>query len=231
MDEVECVSGGVAPMNLDDLDEVSVNGTRPKRPAVGFIDFLNAKNGLGPEQTMDYFWAGTYSILPSLFSTRYWDMTRSDDRADYKHVADIKAGDSHLLYEQTSGDLYVIAPDGSLKLVAQGYSGAAGEARNNPQMESVKETGPIPLGTYEIGKSRPDSDPHGPSTLPLNAKWDSSANRTDLLIHAENHITHDASKGCVVLDLQTREQIAKLTDATLEVVRHGPAAGVYIYSR
>jgi len=58
-DEVASVSGGVAPMNLDDLDEVSVNGTRPKRPAVGFIDFLNAKNGLGPEQTMDYFWAGT----------------------------------------------------------------------------------------------------------------------------------------------------------------------------
>jgi hypothetical protein len=231
MDEVGVVGGGGAVMTPDGLDEISVTGTRPKVPNLTVPDFFKAKNGLGMEQDIAYFWAGTYGILPSQFSTRYWDMTRSDDRADYKHVADIKAGDSHLLYDQTSGDLYVIAPDGSLKLVAQGYSGAAGEAGNNPQMESVKETGPIPLGTYNIGQSRPENDPHGPTTLPLTPVWDSSANRTALLIHADKQATHDASQGCVVLDLTTRQQIDKLTNATLEVVRHVPAAGVYLYAR
>jgi len=230
MDEVECVSGGVAPMNLDDLDEVSLTGTRPKRPAVGFTvsDFLNHKNGLGPEQTADFFWAGTYSILPSLFSTRYWDMTRSDDRPDYTHVAAIKAGDNHLLFEQASGDLYVIAPDGSLKLVAQGYSGAAGDSRNNPSYEDKPFVGPTPLGTYQIGKSD-DSTRHGKTTMSLTAEWQEN-NRDELLIHGDNK-NHDASQGCIVLHPTTREEISKLDGAILEVVRHVPAAGVFIYNR
>ena len=228
MAEVGVVGGGVAVMTPDGLDEIGVTGTRPKIPNLTVPDFFKAKNGLGMEQDIDYFWAGTYGFLPSQFSTRYWDMTRSDDRADYKHVADIKAGDSHLLYEQTSGDLYVIAPDGSLKLVAKGYSGAAGEARNNPNYESTKDAGPIPLGTYGIGKGR-DTD-KGDNTMGLTPQWDSSANRTLLLIHGDN-AAHNASTGCVILDPKTREQIAGLSGASLEVVRHVPAAGVYLYGR
>lgn len=51
--------------------------------------------------------------------------------------------------------------------------------------------------------------------------------RSGLLIHGDNSVTHDASDGCIILDKVTREQISNLDHAVLEVVTHVPTARVY----
>jgi len=137
--------------------EIVVPGIRPSSPSAG-------GNGFGSSFSM----AWTINQIQQLQNAWYcpdpvgfgsfldyplMPPAPVDQNADYEHVADIGEA-KELVYEQTSGDLYKVNPDGSLTLVARGYSGAAGEARNNPAYSNEVGQGPIPLGTYSVGPPR-----------------------------------------------------------------------------
>ena len=102
---------------------------------------------------------------------------------------------------------------------AAGYSGWH-EGKNNPQIEDQHDVGPIPHGIYLIGRPH-DSSLHGPHAMtltPLNGTQ--TYGRSGFLIHGDS-LEHpgEASEGCIVLPLATRQMIAKSQEATLVVVQ------------
>ncbi len=92
----------------------------------------------------------------------------------------------------------------------KGYAGR-GTGKNNPLMTYIKDTGPLPCGTYTIG------DPYvHPELGPLcfNLSPDPSNEmfgRSLFRIHADS-IAHpgEASHGCIVINRTGREAIATL---------------------
>jgi hypothetical protein len=100
--------------------------------------------------------------------------------------------------------------------ICTGYSGT-GEGRNNPDMESVMNVGPIPRGEYTIGEAH--SEPVlGPVVMNLDPKEGSNVfGRSLFRIHGDN-ATHDASHGCVILPRVARELVARSPDKVLQVV-------------
>jgi len=60
-------------------------------------------------------------------------------------------------YTQSTGHMVCRAGDGRELLNAVGYSGAPGRYKNNPLLQSVRGKGPIPVGTYTIGRAFPGS--------------------------------------------------------------------------
>lgn len=103
-----------------------------------------------------------------------------------------------------------------LDIVERSYAGY-GVGRNDPSYQDVANVGPIPVGMYTIQSPR-DTEKHGPFVLPLlpdpkNRMYQ----RAGFLIHGDN-ATHDASKGCIILSRQAREQIWQSNDRRLRVV-------------
>lgn len=103
------------------------------------------------------------------------------------------------------------------RLLAAGYSGM-GIGRNNPQMERVRDVGPIPRGRYRIGPSHAHPG-KGPVTMSLSPVGHAAYGRTAFLIHGDSS-QHPgaASHGCIVLPQDARRRIAASGDMTLEVV-------------
>lgn len=114
-------------------------------------------------------------------------------------------------YRQSDGQL---THDGAFQ--GYGYSGT-GDGRNNPDMQSVPNVGPIPKGTYIIGLWY--DDPHlGPCVMHLDPIPDTNTfGRTAFRIHGDNK-AHDASHGCIILGPDLRHLIAKSEDRELMVV-------------
>lgn len=92
-------------------------------------------------------------------------------------------------------------------LLATGYSGA-GEGKNNPLLEHVRNVGPIPCGEYEIGEAF-SSRTKGPVVMRLIPAGHKARNRSGFLIHGDNK-THTASRGCIILDRKTREHVSNV---------------------
>lgn len=97
-------------------------------------------------------------------------------------------------YVQRTGKLYH-----SDAWFADCYSGR-GAGRNNPALENVKNTGPIPADTYKIGRAF--THPHaGVKTLRLTPvdgqAGDEDSDRAGFLIHGDS-ARGDASLGCIV---------------------------------
>jgi len=93
----------------------------------------------------------------------------------------------------------------------KGYSGRAGAARNNPDLQFWKDFGVIPRGDWIVGPSENRPNSTGPVTLPLfpllfNDVWFTGRDVFDFVIHG-NNIYNDASQGCVVMDLIFRQSI------------------------
>lgn len=112
-----------------------------------------------------------------------------------------------------SGKLYT---DGGEE-IGEGYSGDPGH-KNNPDAQSLRNQGPIPVGDYTIG-SPVNTLTHGPYVLPLypdpkNLMW----NRYGFLIHGDN-VTEPgtASQGCIILARNLREMIWNSNDHILQV--------------
>lgn len=118
------------------------------------------------------------------------------------------------VYEQLSGR--TLDPDGNV--VAFGYSGK-GYGKNNPIMQNISDTGPIPAGYYIIGPPE-DTVAHGPFVLPLTPDpGNEMFCRDKFLIHGDNvHKPGAASEGCIILPHWVREQIARSSDRILQVV-------------
>ncbi len=100
--------------------------------------------------------------------------------------------------------------------VGQGYSGKRPEGRNNPAMEAVRGTGPIPRGRWRIGAPR-DSRRVGPLALDLAPVGHDAHGRTAFMIHGDDR-ENDASRGCIILSRPLRRRIGDSGDALLEVV-------------
>ncbi|MGB3620770.1 MAG: tlde1 domain-containing protein [Ketobacter sp.] len=114
-------------------------------------------------------------------------------------------------YDQSSG---IIRLNGAY--MGKGYAGK-GMGRDNPDMEKVGFTGPIPRGTYEIGE--PYTHPIlGPIVMALEPVGHNAHGRTDFRIHGDNQ-TNDASEGCIVLPPIVRRKISESSVKKLEVVR------------
>lgn len=110
--------------------------------------------------------------------------------------------------------------DGELKhnseFVGTGYSGT-GEGRDNPDMESVENVGPIPRGVYTIGDARL-SETLGPIVMDLAPAPDTNTfGRFLFRIHGDN-ARHDASHGCIILGPLIRRAIADSGDRELSVI-------------
>jgi len=103
------------------------------------------------------------------------------------------------------------------RVVGTGYSGA-GAGRSNPQMQQMRNIGPIPQGRWRIGAPR-DSDDHGPHVLDLTPLGHNAFGRTDFLIHGERRIgpPGNASQGCIILWPNIRHLISSSGDRELVV--------------
>jgi hypothetical protein len=107
-------------------------------------------------------------------------------------------------YSQSTGSLL---HNGAL--LGTGYSGH-GAGLNNPSMQNVHATGPLPQGLYII---RPPStlDPHlGPLAMPLEPyNGNTMFLRGDFFIHGDNAaMNHTASDGCIIMAHEIRQAIA-----------------------
>jgi Protein of unknown function (DUF2778) len=97
----------------------------------------------------------------------------------------------------------------------QGYSGY-GPGRNNPAMEAIANTGPIPKGRYKIGPSY-DDEHLGPCVMHLDPIGHDALGRSEFRIHGNNK-TNDASHGCIILGPDLRHVISHSEDRELLVV-------------
>jgi hypothetical protein len=113
-------------------------------------------------------------------------------------------------WDQSAGEL---SHNG--QIVARGYSGR-GAGRNNPDMQEVRATGPIPAGRWRIGTPR-KSDRTGPYAMNLTPIGHNAHGRDAFQIHGDN-ATSTASSGCVILNRSTRERIWNSGDHELEVI-------------
>lgn len=102
--------------------------------------------------------------------------------------------------------------------IGVGYSGRA-NGLNNPALESIGSTGPIPRGRYRIGTQRLHPT-KGPVTMSLTPADHSALGRTNFLMHGDS-VRHpgNASEGCIVLNRTVRQAVAASGDTELEVVQ------------
>jgi hypothetical protein len=118
-------------------------------------------------------------------------------------------------YRQSTGEL---ARDGVT--AGTGYSGYE-TGRNNPAMQDVENTGPVPQGIYTIGAPQcvESPGPHGPFILPLTPDpANTMFGRSGFLIHGDSIARPGfASRGCIIAGRLIREAIAASGDAGLTV--------------
>lgn len=109
-------------------------------------------------------------------------------------------------YDQRTGEFF----DADLVILGVGYSGRL-LGINNPDMEDVVSTGPIPRGIWEV--ARPfHSVTKGPLTFALKYLCGGGGRfgRNGFLIHGDNgRGDRSASEGCIVLSRECRESIAE----------------------
>lgn len=124
------------------------------------------------------------------------------------------------VYQQASGEL--TNPDGAF--VAAGYAGGNcgknPEGRNNPDMQSVKDVGPLPCGKYFIGEPK-DHPKLGPLAIPLTPDPSNEMfGRNAFYMHGDliDGPAGSASDGCIVLPRNVREYIWTSADHELIVV-------------
>lgn len=116
------------------------------------------------------------------------------------------------IYHQRSGELWL-----DEALVGDGYSGW-GVGKNNPDMQSTPNLGPIPAAQYTIGPPYTDEE-KGPIVMRLTpVRPNSTLGRSGFMIHGDS-IKHpgQASEGCMIFDHPTRLQISLSDDKELDV--------------
>lgn len=124
-------------------------------------------------------------------------------------------------YSQSNRQLtYVDNQTGARTPIGTGYSGN-GPGLNNPNMQNVRNVGPIPQGTYDIGPQR-DSRRTGAGVMDLTPRPGTNIfNRDhDFQIHGDNACRcQSASSGCIIFDRNIRDQINNGNDRELRVVQ------------
>lgn len=122
-------------------------------------------------------------------------------------------------YSQSTGALYYIDECGNRSYIGAGYSGH-GAGLNNPNMQDVRNTGPIPQGNWTIGRQH-DSTTLGPHVMALSAQPGTDTfGRSGFYIHGDNSRgDQSASHGCIILPRNIRDRIANSGDDELVVVQ------------
>lgn len=118
-------------------------------------------------------------------------------------------------YVQSSGAM--IAPDGEILRV--GYSGRVPDGKNNPDLQHVRNVGPIPRGWWTM--SAPANHPSkGPVVIRLVPDAATEVfGRSGFLIHGDN-ASGTASQGCIIIGgAANRQRIWDSGDHRLQVVR------------
>ncbi|MBS0560707.1 MAG: DUF2778 domain-containing protein [Proteobacteria bacterium] len=117
------------------------------------------------------------------------------------------------VYEQSTGRL---TREG--EIVAVGYAGF-GVGQNNPEMQHVRDTGPLPQGTWRILPPQEPVRQLGPLAMPLEPVSGETFGRDDFLIHGDSTARNrTASTGCIVLPIEVRRMIWESGDRELVVV-------------
>lgn len=97
------------------------------------------------------------------------------------------------------------------------YSGR-GEGLNNPEMEAVRGTGPIPRGRWRITHWGDDGK-LGKIVAFLVPVGHNAHGRTLFRMHGDNSAAnHTASDGCIIADRNLRVVLEATGDMDLEVV-------------
>ncbi len=122
------------------------------------------------------------------------------------------------VYSQSTGQMTHIDANGNSTNLATGYAGH-GAGLNNPAMQNVVRTGPLPQGTYTIG-SQYNSPNTGRATMALTpALSNSMYGRNAFRIHGDNaRGDQSASEGCIILNRNARDAISNSDDQVLRVV-------------
>lgn len=120
------------------------------------------------------------------------------------------------IYIQKTGDL-IHNGDAFTTGYAGKYTG-----KNNPEMQNVKDTGPLPCGTYRIGDAY---NHHFLGSETLNLTPDAANEmfgRSEFRIHGDSIANPGmASEGCIVIPYSARHELADFVqqgDRMLEVV-------------
>jgi hypothetical protein len=122
--------------------------------------------------------------------------------------------------ERANGAPQTPSPDtNGVGTVYPGNYAGHGPGVNNPDMDGVASTGPIPRGGYRIGPR----GVHGGGRLPNSMRLapDPSNNmkgRDSFLIHGGNMQTRNSSEGCIVTPPHVRDAIERSGDRRLWVV-------------
>jgi len=110
------------------------------------------------------------------------------------------SGKAKWTWDQSAGSL---AWEG--KVVAFGYAGK-GAGKNNPDMQDVKKTGPIPRGLWRMTGVK-NSPKTGPFTIVLVPEAGTDARgRSEFRVHGDNR-TGTASEGCIILPRPIRDRL------------------------
>jgi Protein of unknown function (DUF2778)/L,D-transpeptidase catalytic domain len=121
-----------------------------------------------------------------------------------------------LTYSQTTGEMRTASGG----LLGTGYAGH-GRGVNNPSMQSIHDTGPLPQGIYTI-RAPVNTPTHGPYVMwltpdPANEMF----GRSGFGIHADeiaNPGKRLASAGCIVMSNAARLAIWQTADHQLRVM-------------
>jgi hypothetical protein len=117
-------------------------------------------------------------------------------------------------YKQSTGELFQNGV-----LIADGYSGH-GSGVNNPELQNIRNIGPIPQGEYVICDPMNPPDHLGPVAMALEPEPDTEMfGRDSFFIHGDNdEVNHTGSDGCIILPHEVRETISNSDDRLLEVI-------------
>lgn len=126
------------------------------------------------------------------------------------------------VYSQSTGQLAHVESNGNSTNSGSGDSGH-GDGVDNPRMQNVPSTGPIPQGTYTIGQQQNNITGRGlilPGSMRLTpAAGNNMYGRGGFLIHGDNsRQDRSASEGCIIVNRNIRNQIGGSNDFVLRVV-------------
>lgn len=124
------------------------------------------------------------------------------------------------VYSQSTGQLTNTNTPGVI--YGSGYSGSSDGGVNNPALQNVPNTGPLPQGQYSIQALQTNTTGSG-TQLPASMRLVPDAGNTmygraGFLIHGGNMVSKTSSTGCIVLPPNVRAMIPDGGDTSLLVV-------------
>ena len=120
-----------------------------------------------------------------------------------------------ITYQQSSGLVYQDATP-----IAQGWAGR-GEGKNNPDMQSVRQTGPLPQGIYHIDPWETHHAHLGPMVAHLSPDpGNEMFGRNGFYIHGPSTGSNygEESMGCIVVPHEQREMIMNTGEEWLTAI-------------